>query len=857
MKTSLLGIKSAILFAGIIILSSPSYSKPRSQEEALSLARNYIVHTENPKLKTLHTSLNLSLAYVCRETPLTRSTESLVYYYVFNFGEENGFVLVSGDDRIKPILGIADKGSYIDSLLPPNYKNWMFGYQKQIQFILNRSESLTKDSASVPSKFTNALSATKQYAASVSPLLDRIKWDQEYPYNRLCPIIQNQQTPTGCVATAMAQVMKYYKWPVQGTGSHAYKHAALSDSLKADFGNTIYQWDSMKNTYDREAFPNASSDEVARLMYHCGVSVDMNYSPSGSGAFTTTVPLSMHRYFGYDANAQIYNRDYYTEAEWLEKIRTDLNAARPIIYGGNDVQGNAHQFICDGYNSDHLYHFNWGWNGYADGYFELSSLNVESPGIGGGSGGFSIGQDMITGIKKPTAGSAKDYQLYLNRTSQVSANLIPRNGLFDFTFGFYNNDSHTFLGQIALALYKNNAYYSPIILYTNVEVKSYYGISELTLDSLGIPLNVLNGSYQLYVAYRNNGQTNWSYMRNRVGTPSFFNVTITGTSISFTEPDVYPSLSLTDTIRSIGALYANQTARLSATVKNEGGEYNSYLIFALESLSNGSIHYLTNDPINIPSGMTKTIELTSSLNFPVGHYLLHALVDKKNNQFDAEMDLLGPSTRNSVPVQILETPTAIPVLTLTDSLRLMEYMIPNNSEIVLTAKVKNTGGYYNNLICAFIFTDSLPTSVDYVGPKTTILDSAEEKTLTFRKTLDLPNGAYRAVLYAYDSGLNAFRKLNSTAHNGVHFEMITPTAVNAMETKLRIFPNPASDVLHIETHEVIEQLTITDVTGRKLYQSNPKSSGPLSVQLSGFASGIYLLQVETSTGSATQKFLKQ
>jgi hypothetical protein len=206
---------------------------------------------------------------------------------------------------------------------------------------------------------------------SVNPLLGTT-WNQSCFYNELCPSDPNApygycgHVPVGCVALAMAQVMKYWDYPVSGTGSHSY-YASPYGWQSADFGNTTYEWDNMPGSLNND---NLS---VATLIYHCAVSVNMQFGPNGSGAFTGDARNSLVNYFDYDAEAAFIYKSSYSDPVWESMLRDELDMGRPVIYRGQGTGG--HAWVCDGYAADNYFHMNWGWGGYANGYFYLSALN--------------------------------------------------------------------------------------------------------------------------------------------------------------------------------------------------------------------------------------------------------------------------------------------------------------------------------------------------------------------------------------------------------------------------------------------------------------------------------------------------
>ena len=424
------------------------FTKSRTSIEALGIANSFIQKHQSSAISGISIkSAVKKLAYACTDSDTTRSSKENAYYYIFNIEGNNGFVIVSGDNRAKDILGYSDSGSFPAENMPENFRNWMAFYEKELKALAAISDTTAYTSTNISVAKNLRATNASIFATSINPLLGTIKWDQSAPYNILCPVVGSRQAPTGCVATAMAQIMKYHQWPLAGAGAKTYKPYEVDDSLTVDFSKTTYDWANMTNTYDGYSSTAIQDTAVATLMYHCGVAVSMEYSEYSSSAYSNDIPAALSTYFGYDENAQLYVRDYYSEAEWVQMIKKELNTRRPVLYGGASIDGSGHQFICDGYDSEDLFHFNWGWNGTCNGYFELSSLNVETPGIGGGTGGFSVGQDIITGIQKPTIRSVKTYQIALLKMPETNDTRIARESTFSITYGCANFGGNTFEGK--------------------------------------------------------------------------------------------------------------------------------------------------------------------------------------------------------------------------------------------------------------------------------------------------------------------------------------------------------------------------------------------------------------------------
>ena len=323
-------------------------------------------------------------------------------YFVFPNANSKGFTIVSGDDRLPEIVGYSSQGSYDENNLPEGFVSFMKAYQNLYNKVnLGDAEAL-KNLAEIKA-WRNKKNASAASTSAVAPLLGNIEWDQASPYNNMCPKYDSVHVAaTGCVATAMAQVMAYYKYPKQlkadipGYVNRWNGIPMEIPTITQEEG--IYDWDNMLPKYNKEA--NATQqqkDAVAKLMYHCGAAVRMSYGPE-SGAAVSSSKLA--KYFGYDADLMMdLSRSSFTLDKWMQIIDTELAAGRPVLYGGQSSE-NGHQFICDGKDENGLYHINWGWSGNQNAYFDLSILNPEKGGTGSGSAadGFNRYCTMTIGI---------------------------------------------------------------------------------------------------------------------------------------------------------------------------------------------------------------------------------------------------------------------------------------------------------------------------------------------------------------------------------------------------------------------------------------------------------------------------
>ena len=348
--------------------------------------------------------------------PAAQSAIRLAYtaendrFYIYDRGARGGFVVVSGDDRLPQVLGYGESGDFSSINLPPSVKYWMDEMNRQIAYLQAHDDAV----AHQPTKRVNA----------VAPLIST-RWDQGAPYNDQCPTYTTpsgatMRAVTGCVATGVAQVMNYFQWPDVGRGSHSYTcnvNDMTPTELSVDYSQSVYRWDLMLNDYNANSSPE-SCEAVAKLMSDVGISMNMGYG-SSSGAQEVTALLAMKRYFKYNDNSYILNRDYYSAEEWDQFLVDELNAQRPIVYCGYSIDptgASGHCFILDGVDNDGYYHVNWGWGGSYDGYFLVSTLAPS------GSMSFKFGQDGFFGLVPETrAGEIEDVMYIRSQLLPVTA----------------------------------------------------------------------------------------------------------------------------------------------------------------------------------------------------------------------------------------------------------------------------------------------------------------------------------------------------------------------------------------------------------------------------------------------------
>ncbi len=488
-------------------------------------------------------------------------------YYAINAG--NGYVVVSADDRLPDVLGYSDNGTFDANNMSPAMRFWLACYDEELESIANQSIA----------------NHPRQATASVEPLMQS-KWNQSAPYNDLAPAYNDEGSKcvTGCVATAMAQVMYYHRHPQQGTGSHSYlwictEPVGKSGTLSANFGNTTYDWANMLDNY-RSGYTQAQADAVATLMYHCGVSINMGYGQS-SGAYTEKVPAALHDYFRYDANYQRIQKVMYPVDSLNAIIASELSASRPVIVSGSNDEG-GHAFVCDGCDNRGYFHINWGWGGSNDGYYLLTALNPgKSQGIGGTTKGYNKGTCFFIGLQPTQTSSPKAIPQMATTTFSVSSQSFNRGTSFTVSIAKLQNYGLTnFSGSYGVALYDEDETTLVRVLKQedNYSLSAgYYRTSSANL-SASIPTStttVPNGTYHLCVVYKD---ANYGWMRMMCTEDDYYKtLEISGNTVTFYANDAEPELSLTAPIAFAEGVNLDSVpktgAPLSFSVKNTGGTF--------------------------------------------------------------------------------------------------------------------------------------------------------------------------------------------------------------------------------------------------------------------------------------------
>ena len=610
-------MKKNILFLIGFLFSASVIAAPISKDAAKKKALTFLNSTKKNGMKFATASL--------KSVPLQlKQVEGSQAYYVFNIGNKAGYVIVSGDDRAEEILGYVDSGSFDQNKIPQNMKFWLEGYQKELETLATGEADAENDIRPI---------------RQAIPALITTRWNQTKPYSNKCPKFDGdtEERPTGCVATAMAQVMYYHKWP-QGKMKKGINRYTYIDEV--DYGGdgserqipyspaTTFDWDNMLDVYQPGQYTEENADAVAKLMMYCGRATQMNYWPQMSGSLSHDIPLALRQYFDYDSSVRILNRYGYMTTDWEDIIYEELSNARPILYSGAS-DNSGHQFVCDGYENG-FFHINWGWGGMSDGYFKLSALNPSIHGVGGAGNGMNFAQDQwaIIGIQKNVGGAMPEPKIALQSLTyyydmeEEGTDVEEGRYVFDNDVAKIKLNAHFGLSfeksayhATAIALYDEQGNFIRTIAENN-NALFIAGASNLDLDMNGVYDQDIkkavkftredfpsDGSYYVKAFYKlNANDTEWIPAMNSEN--NFVRLDVNKDTIQAVN---FPEVSFTFTdIEIKGNLSHDGMAVISGTIHNHGAEVNGVVTPAFYGIDMGTPHV----PVYLKENGRERVELS-------------------------------------------------------------------------------------------------------------------------------------------------------------------------------------------------------------------------------------------------------
>lgn len=496
-----------------VLLSTTVYCAPRSLEQ-IKAAANQVL-----KLKIKPNKVNAINGKTNNLNVLKQGNEYTVVGYT-----DGGFAVIANDDIFNAVIGYSD-GTFSQSNMPPAMVWWMSAMDESLR--------KQKESGTTPVRANKPADAG--YPAYVDELVTS-SWGQGAPFNDQCPTYtyagKTQRYVTGCVATAMSQIMYYHKYPLQGQGRKIYDFTSPVDGKQWNFdirfSRVKYDWENMIDSYDH-GYNALQAEAVSQLMFHCGVSVNMMYNMDGSGAFTKDATNSLREYFSY--STKMYTRDVFTKNEWMNIIYKEISERCPILYGGVSPTQGGHAFVLDGYDENGLVHINWGWNGDQDGSFEIGELN-----------GFTNGQDMI--LMHDDTDEEIPYSSQLGIMESLTwSNGSTTRGKFSVNLNgtslsytvsnLLNCDAESFAGKLMLLAEPYDGGSVVTLNSFTISISPNGGYPTMSKDNISIT-TLSDGTYRLFLASQSDLENTWQLVRSNENIVNNYILTISGGNATLT-----------------------------------------------------------------------------------------------------------------------------------------------------------------------------------------------------------------------------------------------------------------------------------------------------------------------------------
>ena len=770
-------MKKSILLTFLLAASLAVQAAPRGEEVARDIAyKHFCNHTGTAlKAKTKNDLMLVGRASTILGQSSVRKTQAKVVvdepFYIYNHGTSS-FVIVSGDDAVQPILAYSDEGAFLTDGMPEQLRDWLQMYADEISYIAQTDNEPTN-------KHTFARrAAEKSYPESVAPLLqykgEPIQWDQNKPFNKECPTYVGYLCPVGCVATAFGQIMYYHRWPEKGQGgTKAYISEPNNLSQSFNFSAATFDYDKMLPRYAYGKYTEEQGDEVAKLCHGIGVAVDMQYDPSGSGAYSVYCGDALVKYFNYDKNIHYAYRDYFTQDEWIGMIKEELSAGRPICYAGTSTSV-GHQFVFDGYDSSNRVHVNWGWAGMSDGYFALTALAPSNTGTGGGSvtsGGFIYNQAMWMGMQPPTEQSAPVSHIVHNTYS-----------VYDeaYTASFLSADkSNVMLGESVVLTTKEianlsvafNGVFGVVLesadgqqmVLNETQSKSmrcgtFNRDEDILTQQCVIPADLADGSYLLYMASKASGEVRWSRIRAAEGYCDAYDVTVKEGKVTLTfngEPDADGTLVANNTI------YTKCRCQFTAKVKNQGSrEYFGVARVGVYTTDASGAPTLLGicgmEQVTLPVGKETEIVFRGAIEaakagstITQGEYKACVIIENQGKYYQAS---------EAIDITVKRIPSGMASLTC-DEFSLSQASYGIDEDITGHLKVTNTRSVYSDFIGLVIFKEKSNSGSVY-WEKEVFLEKDVAAEFDFAIPSQFDPGTYKASL-RYTGGSEYSNEISS------------------------------------------------------------------------------------------------
>lgn len=825
------------------------YARQISPEQALQRAGFPSTSTYN---KSLVNKPELSMEIKGSRNP------SLTAVYVFETNP--GYLILSADDVAVPVLGYSDTGKIGNNDMPSGLAYWLNSYANEIDWAVTNN---------IPTS-----QATTSPAINMNPITPLIKtqWNQSAPYNNDCPQFNGETSVTGCVATAMAQAMYYYQWPITAQGgtltytSESEYSSSQTKEISYNFDDVTFDWSDMLTNYGSSSadYTQAQGTAVAELMYACGVSVQMDYSPEESGAPSVAIAPALYKYFNYSSELTMPQRAYYTTEQWENLVYNELAAGRPVLYGGQSIDG-GHQFICDGYSGDGYFHFNWGWSGQSDGYYLLSALNPESQGTGGSTSGYNFDQDIVINMKKPSASDVAKYLICCNgdfimasMSSSNSGEYVTRTVELGQSVEFISSDiflnysCREVTGRFGILITDESGNTVEAYSTSNVTMPMVSEEEGIQYYTAAIPSSLTNGTYTVTPIFKPENASDYTNILCPLSGVQSLSMTVSGNSAEISVGKA-PEVSLTSA-EFKSEVYDGSYFSLDFTLDNQGTtEY--YGLIAAVLVQDGEEVASTSQQVTVTlsAGEQNTFNLIGLFesengeSIEAGNYTVYLIDTTTDNT-------LQSSTGSGISVTVnsaLESDAQLTVtLTLEGSANDVD---PTNA--MFTGTVRCESGYYANQLefALFNYNPNGGSEESLMTSATEYMFLSEGQETSFTLNLDLSSVTTSGNMYMAGMFTSEGTQLTSTSPFTIATTGIE--AINADENDLHIYPIPANDYITVSSGHSIEKIKLYNLSGQTVVNLDADNHSTQTINVESLPTGHYLISVQFDNGTTTTRHI--
>ncbi len=820
--------------------------------------------------------------------------------YVIN-NADGGWVLVSADDCVRPILAYSPDGEFSIENIAPAAKDLVLDYSEQITNAQNVGFHGSIDEEWKQLKNGKVRS---RLAKNVEPLI-KTKWDQSPGYNDFCPEIDGEKTVTGCVATAMAQVMNYWQWPKRGVGFHEYQSQNCG-TVATVFGATDYEWNIMPEQLHEGSGWMASSSEdeieaIANIMYDCGVSVDMNYGLESSGIRDPQkVKDALVKYFKYSPKMTLESKDKYSDDEWIDKLKKELNDSRPILYYGFGTNGGGHAFICDGYDANDYFHFNWGWSGYGDAYYYINGLAPTENGIGSNENGtYNDNQQAFFGVEPLYGVKEYDLRVYESSLTAYDTNGYELKTLWLGDDAYYyakiaNYGDTDFSGSFAVAVFDLDSRFVAISNVAHYYLQSNYCTSNYMEFKINGTFNYVTGKYYLArLMYKDEYTNDWTIVSD-----DSVMLSMTYFDVNYSAPiSINSEISVFDNVKkekvTTKEFIQGDEYTYTVGIKNTGTEdYVGEYVLSLINSKGEILQKIGTHEQKQPLKPNASIDIMfqGTMTAMPGTYLLNVsymngeglslagAINCSNPEF-YNVKIGGPDqyeNNNTIfkaymfPLEFDENDSAM-VITFTNENNYIQLSNLHEFRDVDYYKFDLARGYNYEINATIInrnddVDELIQTTADDVVVKYSYdgINWIEGHDYEYRCSKNIESDD-RYDRLTVENGGKVYVAINHPwGMTGTYIfgaDVIrTPiqnnnlTSIIDAQTEISVYPNPATDYLTISSSDcyTINNVVIYDCQGRKVMSSNNPQ-----INVSGLNDGIYIVEIQTNRGVIKRKISKQ